>query len=239
MSSLCRTQALLFAMILASGAAEAQAPPRVTFGASAGARVHAASFSDVAHPVVFGEEATIRTDYDGNRALGLEAGVMVRLWSRLGASVSVARHTHDVNGAIEAEVPHPFVFDRPRLVDAEVAELSRVETALHARLVWIASFSRVWQLSLGAGPSLFRARGDRVQGVNLREIYPYDEATFESAVTSRQSASEVGYNVSVDVTRYLARHIGVAAAVTYARAASADLGEAGGADANVGIRFGF
>ena len=69
-----------------------------------------------------------------------------------------------------------------------------------------------------AGPTLFNVEQQLVTDVNFTHAYPFDTATFSSAVTSRQSASTIGFNVGADVTWYFTAHVGIGWFTRYSRA---------------------
>jgi hypothetical protein len=77
--------------------------------------------------------------------------------------------------------------------------------------------------------------------------YPFDTATFGSAMTKQLSKTAVGLNAGVDISRLLTPHFGVRALVRYSRGDvkfdDPDVGkqtvQAGGVEVVGGVRVGF
>jgi hypothetical protein len=148
--------------------------------------------------------------------------------------------------AVSAQIPHPFVFNRLRTVDGD-AELDRTETGVHLQAIWTRPVFRRWQGSVSAGPSWIHVGQDLVQDVTVTQTYPYDTATFGSAVVARRSGTHAGFNLSAaadyEATRRMAVRISLAfthANVSLATADSHTVSvSAGGARLGGGVLFRF
>jgi hypothetical protein len=193
------------------------------------------------------ETGNLTTTYDLARPPVLDFGAMERVWRNLAVGVAVTWLSQSVDGDITASIPHPFVFNAPRTVTGSFADLPRDEFALHIDAGWIVPVGRKTEITIFGGPSFFQVKQGLVIGVTTSSVYPYDTATFVSAITVDESKSRVGFNAGVDVTFGLAKHIGVGAIVRYSHASlefpvssgSEVTVRAGGAQIGGGLRVGF
>jgi hypothetical protein len=203
-------------------------------------------FDNTVHPVDFGEAATVTSTYRIKATPGFNAGGGVRLWRNLGFGVGVSRFARTSGTAVDAQIPHPFYFGRPRPVSGDASGLKREEIAVDLQAVWMFPVSPRWQVAVSGGPSWFSIRQDLVDDVTVTQSYPYDTAAFSGIASHRAKASRVGFNVGTDITYVLARHVGVGVDVRLARArvrlpasAGTVAVDAGGGRLAGGIRFRF
>ena len=210
-------------------------------------RVSPMSFAGVAHPVVFVEASTVTTTYDVQAAPGVDGGVGIRLWRNLGAGVNVSWIARSSTGSIAAQIPHPFVFNKPRSVSGESTGLDHDETSVHLQAIWMIPAGPRWSIAVAGGPSWIAVDQAIVSDVTVLSAYPYDTATYGSAVSTRESKSRLGFNLGGDVTWHLGARTGVGFGIIYSHAsvpftaASGDTVtvDAGGTRVNGGLRVRF
>src|SRR3954470_21550418 len=107
-----------------------------------------ASFSATVRPIDFAEASVIDTRYKTGSVPGFEAGGGVRLWRNLAVGLNVSRFSKGTAGAVSAQVPHPFFFNKPRSVTGDASSLTRDETGVHLQALWMIAFRPRWQLAL-------------------------------------------------------------------------------------------
>lgn len=202
-----------------------------------------ASFSNSVRPIDFAEPSVVETSYKTRSIPGFDAGGGVRVWRNLAVGLDVSRFSKHTGGAVSAQVPHPFFFNRPRPVSGDASGLTRDETAVHLQALWMLPLRDRWQLALAGGPSWFSVGQDLVSDVTVTQTYPYDTATFASATSTHRSHSQIGFNAGADVSYRLHPHVGLGIGVTFSHA-SVPLDhtvtvDAGGAHVGGGIRFRF
>ena len=202
-----------------------------------------ATFSNTVKPLDFAEPSVVDTTYKPGSIPGFDAGGGVRVWRNLAVGIDVSWVSKTAAGTVSAQIPHPFFFNRPRAVSGDTPGLSRDETALHLQALWMMPMRRRWQLALAGGPSWFTVGQDVVGDVTIAQAYPYDTATFASAIIVHRSRSRIGFNAGADVTYRLRPHVGVGAGLLFSRA-SIPLDDtltvdAGGARLSGGLRFRF
>jgi hypothetical protein len=186
------------------------------------------------------EQARFDTDYSVKRGPGLDVTAGAHLTRRLALAVSASRFARSTPATLSGSVPHPFFFDRPRGLAAELGQLRREELGVHLQARGILASGRRAELNVFGGPSIFRVRQDMVTGFGYRDAYPYDDVTFQTAQTTQAAATRLGFNIGTDVTLFLTRQLGVGGTMQFARG-SVDLPSAGGGEQRVtvgGLRAG-
>jgi hypothetical protein len=193
------------------------------------------------------ETETVDVKYSLKPNVLVDGAVGFRLWKQLGAGLGVSRATGTHAADIEASIPHPFFFTRPRAISGTEDGIVRNETGVHVQLQYAVRAGGRATVVLGAGPSWIEVEQELVTAVKFDETYPYDEATFTGAVTARSKRSAVGFNAGADLRWMLTRHLGFGGAVRFTRA-KVDLPAhdaahiavtAGGAQGTVGLRVAF
>jgi hypothetical protein len=223
----------------------AQTAPRTDRGyASVGGVLQSSSsFSETVRPVDFAEAAVVDTGYKSGPMPGVEFGGGVHVWRSLGAGVVVSWVSKDGTGAVSAQVPHPFLFARPRSVSGDATGLAHSETAIHIQATWMVPLRNRWRLALSGGPSWFSVDQDLVSDVTVNQTYPYDTATFASATSVHRSGSQMGFNAAADASYWLRPRVGVGVGMMFSHASikldkTATM-DAGGPHLSAGIRFRF
>jgi hypothetical protein len=183
-----------------------------------GLQASGSTFDITTRPLTFVEPATVQTNYDvkGAREFDFGGGVRVAPHLAVGASFSRFQKAGDVT--VDAQVPHPFFFDRLRKVTGTASDLSRVETGIHGKVIYIAPVGGGWEVLVSGGPSFFRVQQDLVEDITINQTYPFDTATFASAVATRHKTSGLGFNAGADITRLITPHMGFGAEVVFSRA---------------------
>lgn len=185
------------------------------------------------------EIARYTSGYEVKAGPGIDAGGAVRLWRRLGAGVAFTSFKDDRDITIEGTLPHPLFFDRPRAISGTPPG-TREETAVHVNAVVFLPVSPKFEVLVFGGPSFFSVRQTVVTDIRYDQSYPYDAATFTSAVVREEKESKVGFNVGADVGFYFSKYIGVGGIVRFSRAtipfSLGDL-DVGGAMVGGGVRI--
>jgi hypothetical protein len=148
-----------------------------------------------------------------------DGGVLVRVWRNLRAGYSVSFFETNGSGQIEASVPHPLQFNRPRTTTSELTGVTRREIGQHVTIGWTVPTTATIDFTVFGGPSIFRTEQMLVTGLTMslgKEVFPFDELAFPGARTETQRENVTGYNVGVDMTWRFMNHIGIGALFRYA-----------------------
>ena len=239
-----KTLIVLIIGLLAATGARAQSPTSRGYLSIGGdVAVAPATFSDTVHPIEFGEASTITSAYQPKLAPGIEVGGGARVWRGLTVGAAVSWVTRADSATVDAQVPHPFFFGKPRAVSGSTSGLNRDETSIHLQALWHAAAGRRWVVAFGGGPSWIAASQDVVQDIAVTQTYPFDSATFASATTTHVSKSRLGYNVAADAAYMVRPHVGVGFGATFSHASipisSTTSIDAGGGHINGGLRLVF
>jgi hypothetical protein len=245
---LSRIALSLAAIGLIATTARAQSPePRVVVSLGGGVQSVTGKLSDHFETPLNAETETVDVKYSLKPDLLVDAGVGIRLWKRLGAGLAVSRATGTHSADIEASVPHPFFFERPRAISGTEENIVRNETGVHVQLQYSISAGRRAAVVLSAGPSWISVEQELVTAIKFDESFPFDVATFSDAATTRAKASAAGFNVGADLRWMLTRRVGLGGLVRFTRAdvdlpahSGARIGvTAGGVQGSAGVRIGF
>ncbi|MCX6549695.1 MAG: outer membrane beta-barrel protein [Acidobacteria bacterium] len=236
---------------LASAPANAQTPSvwqGIGFIAvDGGAQVTSSGYTSNLTFPLHGETATGTATSDAVSGAVFTARGGIRIWKNLalGAGVTVFSSTPDV--AVEASLPHPFFFNRPREVSGTASGLTRRETMAAVEVSWLVPLSRRMDMSLFAGPAFFNVRQDMVTTVQFTETYPYDTATFAGVESEEVSRSVTGFTVGADVSYLFSKNFGLGGQFRFSRASTtltpsggqSTAVDLGGAQVGGGIRIRF
>ena len=166
-----------------AGAADAADEHGFFVSLGGGAAVGSLGWTSSATWTEYAETARVDASYEAGSGPALEAGLGYRVSRRVGLAVSFGWARRDADARVEASLPHPLYLDRPRSVQGQANGLQYRELASHLDLLLVPLAGRL-EVALFGGPCLLRVDADQVVRVEFDEEYPYDEATFRSAVTS-------------------------------------------------------
>jgi hypothetical protein len=217
------TRGLLAALLIACGTAapvcgQSAWTDRGYVAISGDMRVSPMTFTGISHPIDFVETATVSTTYDVKPAPGLDAAFGVRVWRNLAIGVDASWTTKSASGSIEAQIPHPFTFNKPRSVSGDSNGLDHDETAVHLQAVWMIPARPRWSIAIAAGPSWIIVDQRIVKDITISSAYPFDTAAYASAVSDRVTKGRLGFNAGGDVAYMLRPRAGVGFGVNFSRA---------------------
>lgn len=202
----------------ASPAAAQPREPRAVVSINAGVQPASNSLSDRLDFRENVEDTTADVSYPSRTGVAFDGGIGVRVWKRFGAGLAVSHFSREGPAHIDAKIPHPFFFDRPRTVTADVDGLARTETGVHLQVLYLVRTTGRMRLALSAGPSRIEAEQELVTAVQYNEEYPFDTATFRSASRRTSRASSIGFNAGFDAAYMFTRQVGLGAVVRFSRA---------------------
>jgi hypothetical protein len=172
-------------------------------------QINSNDFQDTATFRENAEDGQFSTDYDvkGGPAFDIAGGAT--LWRQLGLGVGVSYFSRSTGASLNASVPHPFFFDLARSVNGTVADLSRKELGVHVQARGIFPVTPRLLVMVFGGPSFFQVTQGVATDFTYLDSYPYDSASFETAVTTTAKKNKVGFNAGGDVAFFFTRQVGV------------------------------
>ena len=194
------------------------------------------------------EESSFEARYSYPAQLGsvsvFDVGARVGVSRYFGIGVAYSLFAAKEPVEVEARVPHPLYFNRPRTVSGVVPAAERRERALHLSAVGVAPLGVV-TVSVFVGPTLFfNFDQEYVADVEFVERYPFDRPVFGDAEISRSATGRemtVGFHGGLDVSAWFVRNAGVGVLVRFSRGRAGDRTEPflGGVHALAGLRLRF
>jgi hypothetical protein len=214
-------------VLLSALAATARADEHLTVSLGGGLAGLSSDWSSQASWDSWAETATLSSQYKAASGTVFQGGLGYRFSKQLGVVLTVGRASRDVKASLQAQIPHPLYLASPRTVTGEASGLPYKELAFHLDLEWRMRKGPI-EITAFAGPTLARVDSDFVQSINVAEAYPYDTATYQSAVTtSLRSNMGFGLNVGASAAWVLIPNLDLGVEARYVRA-SVDLTPTGG-----------
>jgi opacity protein-like surface antigen len=220
--------------------------PKAFVGLGGGYQHTANSFTDSVTFQQNAEDGHFDTAYTVARAPSLSVAVGAMITPVVGIGVTATRFARATPGAFSAAIPHPFFFNAPRTVGAQLSGLEREELGLHGQVRAVWGIRARVQVAAFGGPSLFRVTQDVVVDFASTENYPFDTVTFQSALVERGRKTQIGFNAGGEAAVFLTHNVGAGVTTTFARGdVDITAGDrttrvrAGGVTTNVGLRLRF
>ena len=113
----------------------------------------------------------------------MSGGVRISPYFALGAGISW--FNTEETASVSAQLPHPLYFNRNRSISGVSSPLTRSEMAVHLQAHVVVPATNSLTVMGFAGPTFFNVEQQLVTDVNFVHTYPFDTATFSSAVASR------------------------------------------------------
>jgi hypothetical protein len=204
--------------LLISCASPAAAQDRVRFAANVGQQTTTTDISEVQTFQQYFEEGRFTFERTTPKDVFYDGSVGVRLWRGLQAGFALSFFDNTGPGTVEATVPHPLQFERPRTTESELAGITRRELGQHITVGWIIPAAANIDFTVFGGPSFFTTEQTFVTGLTMsldKEVFPFTALAFPGASTVLERETVVGYNAGVDMTWRFASHIGVGALLRY------------------------
>jgi len=206
---------LLIGLCVAPAAAQ---PTLVSIAVNGGRQMESVGITDNVVFTEFAEEGDFDARYPDADGPMFDLNGRVRLVGNfaVGAGVSVVSRRGSAD--ITARLPHPFRFERHRVVEGTSAALQRRELTVNLHAAWIVPIASSADLTLFGGPTFVSLKQDLVRSVAYDHAYPYEVAGFADVVHSRRTASAVGFVAGADLTYYFSRIAGFGGTVQFNRA---------------------
>jgi hypothetical protein len=165
----------------------------------------------------------------------------------LGFRVGLSYYSRSSPAGVSASIPHPLLFNQPRMVTGDTTALRHAELGVQFNGVWVKYFSDRVLMAVFGGPVLTKVTQGLVTDATEASRYPFDQATFDTAVTTEHVKWATGFDAGADATVMLTDTLGIGATVQYQRAkvslatssgSSVDF-DLGGLQVGAGVRIRF
>lgn len=209
--------ALGIVLLAVPAAAPADESRRVWLTVGGGALLGTVSWSTTSSWDQYQETAELEADYEAGPGPALEAALGVRVTPRLGLRASMGWSSRDADATLDAGVPHPLYFDRPRDLSGQASGLAYRQLAGYLDLEWRPAVGAL-EVTLFGGVCLARVEADVVEQVEIEDEFPFDTVSFSSAVArSVRSDPGVGWSAGASVAHALSSRFGIGVQLRYTR----------------------
>lgn len=146
-------------------------------------------------------------------------GVMFLPW--LGAGVSVSGTSHEDEVALSATIPHPTFFNAAATGTRTTEALQRTEGTIHVQAMFAPVRGDKFRLRVFAGPSFFRYKADRVEGLRWEHVFlifqPVQEVTVTSHTIESVEETAWGFHGGADASYFFSRVVGIGGFARFSR----------------------
>lgn len=161
------------------------------------------------------ESTPVSTDVSLGAGVNIDGGARVRVSRTLSVGAVGFIASSSASGTLDANVPHPFYFGQLRPVSGDLSRLSHLERGVHVELAYPVSIKKGREITVFGGPSIINSKQELVTDLRYTDSYPYDTASFGSAILTQVSKTVVGAHAGADVTWRLSRSARAGALVRY------------------------
>lgn len=191
-------------------------------------------------PEIYAEPALFRSTSDVGGGAFFDFAAGYKIWKNLAVGFGYTHVSSSDDLNVDASIPDPVDYDRPRAVTATISDAKHSQNSLHLMGTWMMPVTDKVDVGFQFGPTIFFVSQDLPQNVQVSEPGPSISSTGLDSV----SKTTVGLHFGVDATYLLTPRIGVGGLFRYTWG-SADIGSAaesvtvGGLQIGGGLRVRF
>jgi hypothetical protein len=161
---------------------------------------------------LYGEQGSLTTTQPVDGGALFDIGGGYKVWKNLAVGLGYSRVQSDGDVTLEANVPDPNFFDRPRGVTGIASNAEHAEHAIHLHGTWVMPVTDKMDVAFSFGPTIFMVSQDLVTNISITEPTP----TIASSTVTREDKTAVGINLGLDVNYFFRPRIGAGLLVRYA-----------------------
>jgi opacity protein-like surface antigen len=161
---------------------------------------------------LYDETATLSTTQDVGGGFFFDISGGYKAWRNLVVGVGFSRVASETDLTINAEIPDPVFFDRPRSVSTTASGAQHSQPAIHLFGMWMMPVTDKVDVGFQFGPSIFMVSQDLPTGISVSEPGP----TITSVNISSVDNTTVGIHFGVDVTYLVTPRLGAGVIARYA-----------------------
>ena len=185
-----------------------QGDSRIEVGLAFAQTLGSSTFSGTQTVRDYAEDGTLKSSYDVGGAPGGAFDLQYNLKKTFGVRAGFQTFSRKSTGTFDAQIPHPFFFNKPRSLSGTQSDLGFSESAFSLTLVYRAGSGK-WKVNVEGGPAFFSVDATVADRVNYGDVYPYDVVTFSGVSSSKKKVSPVGFAVGVEVGRQVSNAVAV------------------------------
>jgi hypothetical protein len=144
---------------------------------------------------LYDETATVTSSQKVKGGGLFDVGGAYRVWGKnLLAGVSYSHTSSDADVSLNASIPDPVFFDRPRTVATTQSGAKHSEDALHIDAIWMIPVANKLDVAVFAGPTIFWLKQDTIGTPTVTEPGPVVNAPLTEV-----KKTSGGVNLGIDV----------------------------------------
>lgn len=162
---------------------------------SGGAQVCSDDLNTSSTFTIYDESASVSSAQKVKGGGFFDIGGAYRVWGRnLLAGINYSHTASDTDVSVNASIPDPRVFDRPRTVSASQSGAKHKENAVHLSAIWMMPVANKLDVGIFAGPSIFAIKQQTISDLTVTEPGPNVSAPLRDV-----KKTTVGVNLGVDL----------------------------------------
>jgi hypothetical protein len=138
--------------------------------------------------------------------------------NRYGLGISYSQFKSNNSASVNASVPHPLFFDRPRNVSTTVDGMEHTEHVVHLQAFYFVPVAEKMDVGVFIGPSFFSVKQSYVTGLtSFSESSDFETVSIPAAEATAKD-SPVGFNIGGELTYMFTPNVSGAFLLRFARA---------------------
>ncbi|MDD8012162.1 MAG: outer membrane beta-barrel protein [Acidobacteriota bacterium] len=155
---------------------------------------------------LYAEEIEYALKNQTGKSSNIEFGLGYNLNKSMAIGLGAIIHANDLDAALTASVPHPWVYDSPRSASGAYAGDLKA-TILYLNLIYRIPLSKL-SVEVFAGPAYFNTSADIVSAIAIQDVFPNDSVSMTLA-TENVKKSSFGFNAGLGLNYFFSSRIGV------------------------------
>lgn len=181
------------------------------FNASLGVQAPSQSLTTNTTFEIYGETASQIASQDVGGGLYFDISGGYKVWKNLAAGVGIAFASSTSDLTVNAEIPDPVFFDRPRSVSTTLTDAKHSQTAINLTGTWMMPVTDKVDVGFQFGPTIFLVSQDVPGTLQVAEPGP----TVTSAALTKDDHTTVGVHFGVDATYLVTPRFGAGVLIRY------------------------
>ncbi len=159
---------------------------------------------------IYAEPGTVASSQKVKSGGLFDVSAGVKVWRNLALAAGYSWTSSKADASINASVPDPVFYDKPRAVASAASGLKHTENVVNVSAVWMVPVTDKIDVGVSAGPSFFNVKQDIPGSLTATEPGPTVSVAVDSV-----SKSTVGANFGVDVAYMINKRFGVGGLARY------------------------
>ncbi len=160
---------------------------------------------------IYGESASQVTTQDVGGGAFFDISGGYKVWKNLAAGIGITFVGSSADLIVNAQIPDPGFFDRPRAVSTTLTDAKHRQTAINLTGTWMMPVTDKIDVGFQFGPTIFLVSQDVPGTIQVAEPGP----TVTSAALTKDDHTTVGVHFGIDATYLITPRYGAGLLVRY------------------------